>query len=220
MQSLNHLVASGKVLYLGISDTPAWVVSAANQYAKDNGLAQFVVYQGKWSVLLRDLELDIIPMCKAYNMAIAPWGALGGGQFKTEEQRTESIEKKEGRSEIFNGPPTDISKALVAVMDKFAKKKNTSISGIALSYVLQKTTYVFPIVGIRKIEHLKDNINALENVVLSNEEIKELEDTNPLPKIFPHSFIGGPNKLDNFILSLAGKYSFVEESKPILLKKQ
>lgn len=63
MQSLNHLVKSGKVLYLGISDTPAWIVSKANQYARDHGLAQFVVYQGRWSVALRDLEREIIPMC-------------------------------------------------------------------------------------------------------------------------------------------------------------
>jgi aryl-alcohol dehydrogenase-like predicted oxidoreductase len=65
MQGLNSLVTSGKVLYIGISDAPAWVVTKANQYARDHGLAQFVVYQGRWSLGSRDLERDIIPMCKA-----------------------------------------------------------------------------------------------------------------------------------------------------------
>lgn len=64
MQSLNHLVVQGKVLYLGVSDTPAWVVSKANQYARDHGLRQFCVYQGRWSAASRDFERDIIPMCR------------------------------------------------------------------------------------------------------------------------------------------------------------
>jgi aryl-alcohol dehydrogenase-like predicted oxidoreductase len=64
MQSLNYLVQQGKVLYLGISDTPAWVVSKANQYARDHGLRQFSVYQGRWSAADRDFERDIIPMVR------------------------------------------------------------------------------------------------------------------------------------------------------------
>lgn len=64
MHALNDLAVSGKVIYLGISDTPAWVVSKANQYARDHGLRQFVVYQGLWNASIRDFERDIIPMCK------------------------------------------------------------------------------------------------------------------------------------------------------------
>jgi aryl-alcohol dehydrogenase-like predicted oxidoreductase len=82
MQSLNSLVVSGQVLYLGISDAPAWVVSQANEYARQNHLRPFSVYQGRWSAASRDFERDIIPMCQANGMALAPWGALGGGYFK------------------------------------------------------------------------------------------------------------------------------------------
>ena len=65
MNSLHNLVASGKVLYLGISDTPAWVVSKANQYARDHALTPFSIYQGAWSILQRDFEREIIPMARA-----------------------------------------------------------------------------------------------------------------------------------------------------------
>jgi aryl-alcohol dehydrogenase-like predicted oxidoreductase len=82
MQSLNSLVTEGKVLYLGISDAPAWIVSQANEYARQNSLRQFSVYQGQWSAAQRDFERDIIPMCQHEGMALAPWGALGGGYFK------------------------------------------------------------------------------------------------------------------------------------------
>ena len=63
MNGLHNLVAQGKVLYLGVSDTPAWVVSKANQYARMAGKTPFVIYQGAWSILQRDMEREIIPMC-------------------------------------------------------------------------------------------------------------------------------------------------------------
>ena len=66
MNSLHNLVTQGKVLYLGVSDTPAWVVSKANNYAKMSGKTQFVIYQGEWSVLCRDVERDILPMCREF----------------------------------------------------------------------------------------------------------------------------------------------------------
>jgi aryl-alcohol dehydrogenase-like predicted oxidoreductase len=77
MQSLARVVKSGKVLYLGISDTPAWIVSKANQYARDHVLTPFVVYQGCWNVMVRDFQRDILPMCIEEDMALAPWGAVG-----------------------------------------------------------------------------------------------------------------------------------------------
>ena len=72
MRSLNVLVNQGKVLYLGISDTPAWVVSAANTYAVAHGKTPFSIYQGRWNVMLRDMERDIIPMARTFGMALAP----------------------------------------------------------------------------------------------------------------------------------------------------
>lgn len=59
MQSLNHLVQQRKVLYLGVSDTPAWVVAQANAYARQFGLRPFSVYQGRWSAAERDFERDV-----------------------------------------------------------------------------------------------------------------------------------------------------------------
>ena len=77
MNSLHLLVQQGKVLYLGVSDTPAYIVSAANTYAKAYGRTQFSIYQGRWNVMCRDMERDIVPMCRLFGMAIAPWDAIG-----------------------------------------------------------------------------------------------------------------------------------------------
>lgn len=179
MNSLHHLVASGKVIYLGISDTPAWIVSKANQYARDHGLTQFSVYQGYWNAALRDFERDILPMCEAEGMALAPWGALGRGQFATKED----LEKKgeEGRK---GQQVTEDIKAVSAVLDALARKKNTLITSIALAYVMHKAPYVFPIVGGRKVEHLKGNIEAL-GVELTDDEVDEIDAATPFKVGFP-----------------------------------
>lgn len=100
MQSLDHQVKAGKVLYLGASDMPAWVVAKANQYARDHGLRQFSVYQGLYNAAKRDAERDILPMLKDEGMAFAPWGVLGGGKFKTKEQ-VEAMEKAGDKGRSF-----------------------------------------------------------------------------------------------------------------------
>ena len=85
MHALKDLVVSGNVIYLGISDTPAWVVAKANQYARDQGLRQFSVYQGMWNAAMGDFEGDIIPMARDEGMALCPYGALNQGRFQTKE---------------------------------------------------------------------------------------------------------------------------------------
>ena len=185
MNMLHNVVVAGRVLYLGISNTPAWIVSKANQYARDHGLSQFVVYQGLWNAAVRDFERDILPMCEAEGMALAPWGALGRGLFATKEE----LEKKaaEGRKNP-NNVNTPEMQAVTAVLSKLAAKKETQITSIAMAYVMCKSPYVFPVVGGRKIEHLKENIEGLA-VELSDEEVDEIEGAAPFKIGFPLSML-------------------------------
>ncbi|KAJ9148923.1 Norsolorinic acid reductase [Pleurostoma richardsiae] len=210
MQSLNHLVAAGKVLYLGISDTPAWVVSKANQYARDHSLRQFSVYQGRWSAASRDFEREIIPMARDEGMALAPWGALGGGKFKTEEQRKAG----DGRKVQATEAEIKVSK----VLESIAKKKGTVITSIALAYVMHKAPYVFPIVGGRTVDHLKSNIEAL-TLSLSDEEVDEIDNAVPFELGFPNSFFyldGKPkHPSEVWLLNMAGTFDYVPTPKPI-----
>lgn len=208
MQSLNHLVASGKVIYLGISDTPAWVVSKANEYARQKGLRQFSVYQGRWSAEFRDFERDIIPMCRDEGMALVPWGALGGGHFKTEEQRKNS----QGRATEASEEAIKVSRAL----EKVAIKHNTQITSVALAYVMQKAPFVFPVIGGRTIDHLKGNIAAL-SVELTEEDYKEIEGAIPFDIGFPTSFIGGPDPATAFLMGIVETQQHYPLSKVCLL---
>ncbi|KAL9631362.1 MAG: hypothetical protein Q9204_004264, partial [Flavoplaca sp. TL-2023a] len=183
MQSLHHMVVAGKVLYLGISDTPAWVVSKANQYARDHALTQFSVYQGRWNAAQRDFERDILPMCEDEGMAMAPWSALGGGLFKTDEQLEKT--KSEGRQ---GGAQSEEMRKISAVLNKIAKAKGTALTSIALRYVMHKSPYVYPIVGGRKLEHLKGNIEALA-IDLTDEEVDEIDGALPFDVGFPMTML-------------------------------
>lgn len=214
MQSLNIAVNQGKVLYLGISDTPAWIVSKANEYARQNGLRQFSVYQGRWSAEHRDFEREIIPMAASEGMGLAPWGTLGGGGFKTEAQRQSA---KEGEKRNVGGA-SEAAIKISKVLEKIATKNDVQLTSVALAYVMQKAPYVFPIVGGRNIEHLKGNIQGL-SLQLSKEDIEEIEAANAFDIGFPQNFLGGPNGVkspsDVWIMNMAGHTQHVAPPQPI-----
>lgn len=191
MDSLHILVEQGKVLYLGISDTPAWIVSAANYYARAHGKTPFSVYQGRWNVMTRDFERDIIPMCRHFGMALAPWDVIGGGKFQSKKQIEERKKAGEGmRSMMGSSDQTPQQEKVSAALEKVAKEHGLeSLSSIALAYVLQKTPNVFPIIGGRKVEHLHDNIKAL-SIKLTDEQIQYLESQTDFDVGFPGNFVG------------------------------
>ncbi|KAF2183256.1 norsolorinic acid reductase, partial [Zopfia rhizophila CBS 207.26] len=188
MHTLNDLVTLRKVIYLGVSDTPAWIVVKANAYARQHGLRQFSLYQGRWSAAERDFEREIIPMCIDEGMALAPWGALGGGYFKPKEQWG-----KDG-SRTFTGGTTGKEEQVSAVLEKIAKAKGTLITSVALAYVMHKAPYTFPICGGRKVEHLKSNIEAL-GLRLTPEEMKEIDGAYGFEMGFPYNLITGDNRM-------------------------
>ncbi|KAI1614632.1 aryl-alcohol dehydrogenase [Exophiala viscosa] len=190
MDSLHILVQQGKVLYLGISDTPAWIVSAANTYARAHGKTPFSVYQGRWNVMLRDFEREIIPMARTFGMALAPWDVIGGGKFQSKKQIEERKSKGEGLRSLMGGDQTSQEEKISAALEKVASEHgDASLSAIALAYVMQKTINVFPIIGGRKVEHLKDNIKAL-SIKLTPQQIEFLESQTNFDVGFPSNFVG------------------------------
>jgi aryl-alcohol dehydrogenase-like predicted oxidoreductase len=119
-------------------------------------------------------------------MGLAPWGALGGGNFKTDEQR----KSQEGRK-MGEASPAAIK--ISKVLERIANNHKVEITSVALAYVMQKTPYVFPIVGGRKLEHLKGNIAGL-SLDLSETDMKDIEEANSFDIGFPMNFLGGPSQ--------------------------
>ena len=190
MDSLHVLVEQGKILYLGISNTPAWIVSAANTYARDHHKTPFSVYQGRWNVMLRDFERDIIPMARHFGMALAPWDVLGGGKFQSLSQIKERENKGESLRSLFQTGQSPLEAKLSAALEKVAQEHGIkSLVTVALAYIIQKAPNVIPIIGGRKIAHLKDNVRAL-SLKLTDDQMKYLESQTDFDVGFPSNFIG------------------------------
>ncbi|KAI1633878.1 putative aryl-alcohol dehydrogenase Aad14 [Biscogniauxia mediterranea] len=218
MDSLHILVQQGKVLYLGISDSPAWVVSAANMYARAHGKTPFSVYQGSWNVMKRDFERDIIPMARYFGMALAPWDVLAQGKFKTRKEIEERRARGEGLRSMFSAEQTEAEIRTSDALAKVAAEHGIeSVTAIALAYVLAKYPYVFPIVGGRKVSHLQDNIQALK-IKLTEEQIAYLESVNPFDIGFPGT-VTGPELNETLkcqpLMTTAGTLAIVRNARPI-----
>ncbi|KGO58747.1 Aldo/keto reductase [Penicillium expansum] len=219
MDSLHMLVEQGKVMYLGISDSPAWVVAAANTYARAHGKTPFSIYQGRWNVMRRDFERDILPMARHFGMALAPWDVLGSGHFQTAKQIEERKKAGEGLRNMMGAGQTEeearISEALATVA---VEQGIESVTTIALAYVLSKAPNVFPLVGGRKIEHLHDNIKAL-SIRLTDKQIEFLEAATTFDIGFPGNFIGVDPSLNGgqqgFLTGMAGRIDYVQASRAI-----
>ncbi|KIJ64642.1 hypothetical protein HYDPIDRAFT_175568 [Hydnomerulius pinastri MD-312] len=216
MNGLHILVQQGKVLYLGVSDTPAWVVAKANQYARDYGKTPFVIYQGMWNVMERSFERDIIPMARSEGLALAPWNVLASGKFRTDEEerrRRETGEK--GREMMGTGwERNENEKKMSKALEKVAKEVGAGqITAVAIAYLMQKTPYVFPIIGGRKVEHLHGNLEALE-ISLTVEQVRYLESVLPFEAGFPATMIGD-GTAPNMLLASAGHFARVPLLQPI-----
>jgi aryl-alcohol dehydrogenase-like predicted oxidoreductase len=144
-------------------------------------------------------------MCRDEGMGLAPWGALGGGNFKTDEQR----KSQEGRK-MGEASPAAIK--ISKVLERIANNHKAEITSVALAYVMKKTPYVFPIVGGRKIEHLKGNIAGL-SLDLSETDVKDIEEANAFDIGFPMNFLGGPGGVkdpnDVWLMGMAGRQQHV-----------
>ncbi|KAJ8586322.1 Aldo/keto reductase [Rhizopogon salebrosus TDB-379] len=204
MNGLHVLVQQGKVLYLGISDTPAWVVAKANQYARDHGKSPFVIYQGAWNVMNRAFERDIIPMARSEGLALAPWNVLAAGKLRTDEEEERRRQTGEKGRTITNPnwERNETERAMSAALEKVAKEVGAKhITAVAIAYLMHKTPYVFPIIGGRKVEQLEANLESLA-ITLTAEQMKYLESIVPFDPGFPYTMIGDGTEY-NFLLKSA-----------------
>ena len=141
----------------------------------------------------RSFERDIIPMARTNGLALAPWNVLAGGKLRSdaEEARREASGEK-GRSVMSpSWKRNEVEKKVSGVLQKIAVEvglDGDNVGAVAIAYLLQKTPYVFPIIGGRKVEHLLANVEALR-VSLSEEQIKEIESVVPFDPGFPSNFI-------------------------------
>jgi aryl-alcohol dehydrogenase-like predicted oxidoreductase len=182
LRGMDDLVRQGKVNYIAISDTPAWVVAQGNTMAELMGWSQMVALQIEYSLIARTPERELIPMAKHFGMTVTPWAPLGGGvltgkYIKGEQGRIKPESKR------LNDRAVEITKTVVAIADELG----VSASHVALKWTMQQGFSSIPIVGATKLSQLEDNLKTI-NVTLSDEQMKRLDAVSAIELGFPGEF--------------------------------
>jgi aryl-alcohol dehydrogenase-like predicted oxidoreductase len=182
MRGMDDLVRQGKVNYIAISDTPAWIISKGNTLAELMGWSQFVALQVEYSLIARTPERDLIPMAKHFGMTVTPWAPLGGGVLTGKYIRGEQGRIKP-ESKRLNDRAVEITKAVVEIADELG----VSPGNVALKWTMQQGFSCIPIVGATKLSQLEDNLKTVD-VTLSDEQLKRLDDASVIELGFPGEF--------------------------------
>jgi len=182
MRGMDDLVRQGKVNYIAISDTPAWIISKGNTLAELMGWSQFVALQVEYSLIARTPERDLIPMAKHFGMTVTPWAPLGGGVLTGKYIRGEQGRIKP-ESKRLNDRAVEITKTVIAIADELG----VSPGNVALKWTMQQGFSCIPIVGATKLSQLEDNLKTV-NVTLSDEQLKRLNDASAIELGFPGEF--------------------------------
>lgn len=185
LRGLDDIIRSGKVHYIGISDTPAWVVSRANTMAEIRGWHQFVGLQVEYSLLQRSAERDLIPMAKEMGLALTPWAPLAGGAL-TGKYLINS--KSNGRISKESSRRNEKSQLITAKVVELAKKLECTPAQLAIKWVMQKPFTSIPLVGGRKTTQIEDSLKANE-VHIPEWALEELDAVSAIELGFPHDFL-------------------------------
>lgn len=184
MRALDDLVRSGKVLYLGISDAPAWWISYANALAQWRGWTPFSATQVRYNLLSRDAERELLPMAEEFGLTTTVWGPLAAGVLSGTFLKGPLAEG----ARVDPDSLTDRDIAMAKAVRKVASDVGATPSQVALAWIQTRGKSVHPIVGARTSEQLKENLGAVE-VQLPSSALTELEAAVPFELGFPADFI-------------------------------
>ena len=202
LRGLDDLVRQGKVNYIAISDTPAWMVSKGQTMAELMGWSQFVALQVEYSLLQRTPERDLIPMAKHFGLTVTPWAPLAGGALTGKYLRNDPGRIKEG-SKRLNEQAVTITKEVMAI----AEETGTTPGQVALAWTMQQGFSSIPIVGATKLSQMQDNLGVI-GLQLSKEHLQRLDSISKIELGFPGEFYQEDGvKLANF----GGFYNKVEK---------
>jgi len=184
MRGLDDLVAAGKVLYVGVSDTPAWVVAQANTLADLRGWSRFVSLQIRYSLADRAAERDLLPMARAFDLAVTPWSVLGAGLL-TGKYR-ESDAGSNGRAARWDKADRDL--AIADEVAAVAEEIGRTPSQVAINWVRQQPGVIIPLIGAKNAAQLNDNLGCLD-FALNGEQMQRLSAASKIDLGFPHDFL-------------------------------
>jgi len=190
MRAFDDLVRAGKVLYIGVSNAPAWLVAQANMLAEMRGWTKFVGMQIEYSLLQRTVERELVPLAKDQGMTVVAWSPLSSGQLtgKYLPERATAAEGDRLNHDMIKAFVSEdeaqygVVREVVAIADEIG----VSPAQVALAWLRHRPVPVIPILGARKISQFEDNLASLA-VSLSAEQLRRLDEVSAVPLSYPQS---------------------------------
>ena len=192
LRALDDLVRAGKVLYLGCSNYAAYRLGDSLWRAKTRGLDRFVTLQAQYSLVVRDLEREHVPLCKQWGLGILPWSPLAGGFLSGKYNKDAPppagarLDKWKDRWARFDNPR---NWRILEAVNAVASALGASAAQVALAWLLHKPTVASVIFGARSVAQLDDNV-AAAGLAIPPELIKKLDDASAFELGYPYDFMG------------------------------
>lgn len=185
LRTLDDLVRSGKVRYIGCSNLAAWQLMKALAYSDYHHLSRFISLQAYYTIAGRDLEREIVPLLQDQKVGLMVWSPLAGG-FLSGKYRRDSAGPEGARRVEFDFPPVDKDRGydVIEVLHLMAQEKGVSVAQLALAWLLHQPAVSTVIIGVKKMEQLQDNLAAI-NVTFTVEELQKLDEVSRLPEEYP-----------------------------------
>jgi aryl-alcohol dehydrogenase-like predicted oxidoreductase len=193
MRALDDVVRSGKALYVGISDTPAWLVAQANTLADLRGWTQFAGLQVPYNLIQRTPERDLLPMARALELTVTTWEPLGGGlltgRFGTDREPPAGT--RIGTTAYAARAVDERNLAIADALNAVAAGRDASPAQVAIAWLRaqRERAVIVPIVGARRREQIEDSLGAVD-VDLEPEELERLDEASRIEHGFPNDFVG------------------------------
>jgi aryl-alcohol dehydrogenase-like predicted oxidoreductase len=185
MRAFDDLVRQGKVLYIGVSDAPAWWVAHANTLAALRGWTQFVGLQIEYSLSERTVERELIPMAKTLNLGLVAWGPLAGGVLSGKYHSGRGNEARYQSRTLEASRTGERVDRIVHTLERVAADAGRSMAQVALAWLRYRDIPVIPIVGARRVAQLQDNLASLE-LELTRDQVAVLDQASSIELGFPY----------------------------------
>lgn len=188
LAALDDLVHQGQVRYIGCSNYAGWQLMKALAISEKHNLEKFITLQSYYSLVARELEFELIPLCLDQGLGILPWSPLAGGfltgKYRRGKPRPEAARRSIAEKQFLQ---FDEEKGfnIIDALEKIANNHNATISQAAINYLLRKPAISSVIIGARNKEQLSDLLRTTE-WEMTLEEVQRLDEISKPPRIYPY----------------------------------
>ncbi|WP_454197293.1 aldo/keto reductase [Nocardia sp. Marseille-Q1738] len=197
VRAMDDLVRAGKVLYVGVSDTPAWQVARMQTIAELRGWSPLIALQIEYNLIERTVERELIPMAGELGLGVVSWSPLAGGVLTGKYRRTDlggaSGSTGGSRKDIAlaNESLTERGLAIADLVTEIADQLGRTPAEVALAWSMHRPAVTAPVLGARTVRQLQDNLGALD-LVLDEHHTERLDRATAVRLGFPHDFLARP----------------------------